>query len=396
MHQNAHEQDQRGTYIACNESGQGRHGSRCYEGNSDSIKRTKHKPEITVSFELETITRPPRRFSRHKSAVLAVMAGVALSSCSTGMATPPVSSDADPEPMVISTTTLPPEPATSTTASPTVVTPRPSSAAAIVTKSGVVVAVLDHVGSVYTVRTPCGNDAKVAFGTPLPPVQVVLDPGHGGAADPGAVGANGLKEATVNLRVGRAAAKLLEARGIATALTRTADYASTLGVRAALADHVNAELLVSIHHNAPTANLGNEPGTEIFVQSDSADSRRLGKLVYEHIVDGLAEFDDVTWSIAPDAGVLEVLNTRGTDAYGMLRNPETVSALAEFAYISHRPEAELLATAEYLEVASQSLADAIEEYLIGDGQGRGYVATPRVFTPQRGLASSACVDPDLG
>lgn len=394
MNQDSGEQDECGPDIPGNEGGQGRDTGCRHQGNPHSIERTKHEPEITVLVELETITRSSKRSSRHPIAVLAVVAGVALSSCSIGVATPPVSSEATGRRVMATTTTVPPETSTSTT--PTVVSPLPSSAAALLTRNGVIVAALDHDRYGYRVRTPCGDEALVASGTPLPRIEVVLDPGHGGAADPGAVGANGLKEATINLRVARAAAKLLEVEGISTALTRTADYPTTLGVRSAFADHVNAKLMVSIHHNAPTANLGDEPGSEIFVQSESADSRRLGKLVYEHTVDGLAEFDDVTWSIAPDAGVLRVLNTRGGDAYGMLRNPETVSVLAELAYISHRPEAELLATARYVDVASQAVADAIEEYLTGDGQGRGYVATPRVFTPQRGLATSACVDPDLG
>lgn len=327
--------------------------------------------------------------------VLAFAIGV-VPSCSTVLATPPVSqvTDSGGDP---TTTLTSPTDSTTTTSRPDspVITPLPSAEAALVTRSGVVVAILEHVGSIYTVRTPCGNEAKVSRGTALPPIQVVLDPGHGGEVDPGAVGANGLKEATVNLKVARATMRLLDDAGIPTMLTRTSDYSTTLGVRAALADHVNADLMVSIHHNAPTANLGSQPGSEIFVQDGSPESRRLGQLVYANIVDGLKVFDDLTWSIAPDAGVLEVLNTRGTDAYGMLRLPETVSALAELAYISHRPEAELLATPEYLTVASQALATAIEEYLNSDRVGRGYVNTPRVFTPQRGLAASSCVDPDL-
>jgi N-acetylmuramoyl-L-alanine amidase len=177
-------------------------------------------------------------------------------------------------------------------------------------------------------------------------------------------------------------------------LTRTADYTSLLGVRAALADQAAAKVLVSIHHNAPTANLGDEPGTEVFVQSASADSRRLGGLVYENLYDALGEFD-IVWSRAPDAGVLEVLNTRGIDAYGMLRNPATVAVLAELGYISNRPEAELFTTSEYVTVSAQAVADAIIDYLETDARGSGFIASPRVFTPNRGIGESVCEDPAL-
>lgn len=244
------------------------------------------------------------------------------------------------------------------------------------------------------IRTPCGVETTIGDGTPVSDIEVVIDPGHGGAPDPGAVGANGLTEEQINLRVSRAVQRELSERGVHSVLTRTGNYSSTLGVRATLADHADASLLVSIHHNAPTANLGDQPGTEVFVQSSSAESRRLGGLVYESVSDAFERFD-VVWSRAPDAGVLEVLNTRGTDAYGMLRSPETVAVLAELGYISNRPEAELFATSEYVTVAAQAVASAIVAYLETDAPGSGFIASPRVFTPNRGISGSVCEDPAL-
>jgi N-acetylmuramoyl-L-alanine amidase len=264
----------------------------------------------------------------------------------------------------------------------------------LITPSGVVVALLDQNGNRFVIRTPCGVETTIEGGTPIGDVEVVIDPGHGGDPDPGAVGANGLTEEEINLRVSRVVQQLLSDRGISSVLTRTANYSSLLGVRAALADQASAKLLVSIHHNAPTANLGGEPGTEVFVQSTSADSRRLGGLVYEHLVDAFEEFD-VLWSRAPDAGVLEVLNTRGTDAYGMLRSPETVSVLAELGYISNRPEAELFTTPEYVDVAALAVADAVVAYLDTNDPGSGFIAAARVFTPNRGISGNVCEDPDL-
>lgn len=227
-------------------------------------------------------------------------------------------------------------------------------------------------------------------GTPQGPVRVVLDPGHGGESDPGAVGPNGLAESAVNLRVALATRDALESRGISTALTRSADYGSTLTVRSGLADTLGAEVLISIHHNAPTPNRSAVPGTEIFVQTGSPDSRRLGGLLYDSIFGELSQIEDMTWSAAPDAGVLEVLLTSGADAYGMLRNPETVAALVELAYISHGPEADLLASVGYPERAAEAIVEAVTSYLETDSQGRGHVDTPRVFRPNRGVSSSAC------
>jgi N-acetylmuramoyl-L-alanine amidase len=223
---------------------------------------------------------------------------------------------------------------------------------------------------------------------------VVLDPGHGGEVDTGAVGANGLMEKHLNLNVAHAVQAVLIGRDIPVLLTRTGDYASRLGVRTDLADRVDAELLLSIHHNAPTPASSPTPGTEVFIQSASEGSHRLGGLVYTRVKDALSEFN-VDWTAAPDAGVLTVLSTRGNDAYGILRGPSTVSVLAELAYISHPPEAELFATPEYMDAVSEALADAVERYLETEATGAGYVAEPRVFNPQPGIGSSLCVDPLL-
>jgi N-acetylmuramoyl-L-alanine amidase len=270
----------------------------------------------------------------------------------------------------------------------------PEEARALVTPTGVVVAVLEETPAAYRVTTPCGNEAMVGEGTPVGNTPVVIDPGHGGEVDTGAVGANGLMEKHLNLEVAQALQAGLIVRGVPVLLTRTADYASRLGVRADLADRVDADLLLSVHHNAPTPGPSPTPGTEIFIQSASERSRRLGGLVYTRVKAALSTFD-VDWAAAPDAGVLTVLSTRGNDAYGMLRGPRSVSVLAELAYISNPPEAELLATTEYVEAVSDALADAIERYLGTEATGAGYVAEPRVFNPQPGIGGALCVDPRL-
>jgi hypothetical protein len=80
----------------------------------------------------------------------------------------------------------------------------------------------------------------------------------------------------------------------------------------------------------------------------------------------------------------------------MVRIPETVSVLAELAYMSAPSEAEVLATQEYLITASEALTDAIEAYLRSNDLGAGYVEEPRVFNPLPGISAGDCEDPDLG
>lgn len=323
---------------------------------------------------------------------------VLVAACAPGAATSttgPTSSLAnDPPPTTTVVTTTPVTTTTSTVASTPSTGFEEMAVDGLVTAAGVVVAVLDQVSNGYLVRAPCGDEVIVTDGTPIGGVRVVLDPGHGGEVDTGAVGANGLMERSLNLTVAQAVEAKLIVRGIPVVLTRTGPYASLLGTRTALADHLGADLLLSIHHNAPTPGPSALPGTEVFIQHESADSRRLGGLVWQHVVQALSRFD-VSWTAAPDAGVLSVLSTRGNDAYGINRSPVTVSVLAELGYISNPAEAELFATDAYVEAAAEALADAVEAYLSTDDSGSGFIAEPRVFNPQPGIGGASCVGPVL-
>lgn len=279
-------------------------------------------------------------------------------------------------------------------AAPAVAEPGPAPPG-LITPDGVPVAVLGHgVWGMHRVLTPCGNQALVSGGRHIHHVEVVLDPGHGGPVDTGAVAPNGLTEKEVNLRVAEAAARMLQERGVSTLLTRIGDYATPLGVRANLADSLDATLLISIHHNAPLQAPSPVPGVEIFHENGSVESRRLAGLIYERVMAAYSVFE-VDWVAQADAGVMAVLNSSGRDAYGMIRLPETTSVLVELGYMSNPAEAELFAQPVYAMVAGQAITDAVLDYLETDKEGTGFVA-PRVFNPQPGVGRDRCVETPLG
>ena|GEM_PF-1707277 len=258
----------------------------------------------------------------------------------------------------------------------------------LLTPTGVPVAVIERASCGYLVRAPWGDTVEIATGEPIEGVRVVIDPGHGGRWETGAVGANRLAERDLNLTLGRAVVAELAERGIGAALTRTGDYGTPLAVRAALADALKVDALISIHHNAPTTTLGDSPGTEVYVQSTSpgaprAASARLGALLYEEITAALARFEGIRWSRLPNAGVLRVLSPYdGGDVYGMIRRPATPAVLVEYGYLSNPPpEARLFATDAYIRAAATATADAVEAYLHTDRQGTGHIHRPRVFNP---------------
>jgi len=78
-------------------------------------------------------------------------------------------------------------------------------------------------------------------------MRIIIDPGHSGPAEPGAVGPSGLTEAAVNLAVAKIVVQLLDGHDVS--LTRDDDITDTdLSWRPALAN--DADVFISIHCNA--------------------------------------------------------------------------------------------------------------------------------------------------
>lgn len=273
-------------------------------------------------------------------------------------------------------------------------TPPAAEERALITPTGVLVGLAGRTDAGFVVETPCGGLTEVAVGQVVSPMQVVIDPGHGGDED-GAVASTGLTEAELNLALARRTRDELDAKGIASILTRDGDYRIPITQRAALADRIAPAAFISIHHNTPASRPSETPGTEVYVQNGSEVSRRLGGLLYEEVFTALDQFD-IAWTSRDDAGVLVVLNSEGDDSYGIARYPTTPSALVELAYLGNDAEVEFLATQEYLDVAAAAMADALERFLTTDDPGSGFVDEPRIFDPS-GLTggSTGCVDPAL-
>jgi N-acetylmuramoyl-L-alanine amidase len=163
-----------------------------------------------------------------------------------------------------------------------------------------------------------------------------------------------------------------------------------------LANALDAEAFVSIHHNTPAAVASDGPGTEVYVQASQPESGRLGALIYENVTARLDRFD-VEWVARSDAGVLVVLNDADEDAFGINRRSAVPAALVELAYIGNPEEAVLMASDEYVTTAAQAVALGIEQFLTTDEPGTGYVAASRRFNPSGETGGdSGCTDPPLG
>ncbi len=101
---------------------------------------------------------------------------------------------------------------------------------------------------------------------------VVVDPGHGGD-DSGAVGQGRTEEADVVLTVGKTLHKMFNAHPkIFAEMTRPSDAFMTLAGRASLANHLEADLFISLHCNASPNH--DARGFEVWTSPGQTDSDR--------------------------------------------------------------------------------------------------------------------------
>ena len=291
----------------------------------------------------------------------------------------------------------------STTVAPTTTQPPTTLAAplsrstkVVITPTGVVAPVVgfNADGSV-AIKTPCENVANVRNATAVGPVDVLIDPGHGGAEN-GAEG-HGIPEKTINLAVAKVLVDDLNAAGIHALLTRTGDYRVTLLARAAIAHALSPKALVSVHHNGESDGPRDSPGTEVFFQHASADSRRLAGLIYEEVVKALSQYSNVAWQADTDAGVKPRLNSSGGDYYAMLRNPApTTSVIVESLFLSNPPEAALIARPDVQAAEAGAISRGVVRYLTTSDPGSGFVEPYTRTEPAGGGGGlSGCADPPL-
>jgi N-acetylmuramoyl-L-alanine amidase len=265
----------------------------------------------------------------------------------------------------------------------------------IASPKGVIVPVLASEGEAFKVSTPCGVEA-VTPGQPVEAIDVVLDPGHGGG-ESGAVGPNGLREKDLNATVAGFARNALVQAGIRTIPTRNGDYRMTLSARGLLAQAAKPKAFVSIHHNAGSNAPSPIPGTDVYYQVASPESKRLGGLVYEEVTKTLGSMKGITWAAGSFPGVKLRLNDKGEDYFGVVRRTNGMpGVLVEMGYISNPSEAAAFADRRIQQAEGEAVARGIYRFLRTADPGSGYVDVP---DPKQGPlgggggGAQGCVDP---
>ncbi|MFQ5808915.1 MAG: N-acetylmuramoyl-L-alanine amidase, partial [Armatimonadota bacterium] len=183
---------------------------------------------------------------------------------------------------------------------------------------------------------------------PLRERLIVLDPGHGGD-DPGATGARlELKEKDANLDVGRRLNALLRQHRVPTIMTRATDVFIPLYDRPALANTANADIFLSLHHNAWRRPNGAH-GTETYYAAPK--DKALATVIHEHMIAALGRKDN---GVRPCR-------------FAVVRKSEMPAALCEVVYINHAGEEALVADESFRQRAAQAIFDGLCQYVEGPG-----------------------------
>ena len=215
--------------------------------------------------------------------------------------------------------------------------------------------------------------------------RVAVDPGHGGD-DLGTHIRSGLVEKELTLDLARRVAKLLEARGFRTTLTRDADERVPLSERTRLAREAGADLFVSIHVNWFEHGRGYR-GIETFYLGPSDDPYVTELARLENLESGysMADVRRLLDSIYADlrqeqsralaAAVQERLlrsirevspgvRDRGVKSapFLVLVETEMPAILTEVASLSNAEEVRQLGREEYRERLAAALVDGIAAY----------------------------------
>ena len=217
----------------------------------------------------------------------------------------------------------------------------------------------------------------------------VVDPGHGGK-DPGA-SANGVREKDINLAIGLALEKALNARGIDVVMTRRTDVYLTLQERTDIANKEQADVFVSVHANA-LPSVKRTSGFEIYLMAlpTDKDALTLAKIENRELAEEshagqasdrrtevlLQILGDMQQNnkISESTGLAEALFAAGQGGgipmkrvaqapFFVLRGAGMPAVLLETGFVTNATEAKLLAHPGYQARIAEAMAAGVAKYL---------------------------------
>ncbi len=221
-------------------------------------------------------------------------------------------------------------------------------------------------------------------------ITVAVDPGHGGELS-GAVGADGTREADLNLDIGLRLARMLEGAGLDVVITRTSDAfvndpaedrtgdgviddTDELAARPDAANEARADLFIAVHNNTAVNKSVGGPSTYFYDERPfSARSARLARIIQEEMVAALDAVDGEGHE-PYDHGALiyPYYVLRGYDPPRLRRPTQMPGVLSEGMFLSNPRELRLLKRPAVRAAMAVAYYDAIARYLARRQSQAGY------------------------
>ncbi|MFI5315816.1 MAG: N-acetylmuramoyl-L-alanine amidase [Myxococcota bacterium] len=224
--------------------------------------------------------------------------------------------------------------------------------------------------------------------------RVVIDAGHGGK-DPGALGADRLREAYLVLAISRELRRELVSRGFEVVMTRDGDVFLPLSERTDIANHRDADLFLSVHANA--AKSRKLAGVETYLLDTRYDHQTARVAARENgtTVQQLSELHMLLASLKlgnneryaaryanlVQSSLMRRLRKSYADTIdlGVKRGPFLVlfqadmpAILVEVGFVSNSAEGRRMASREFARAAAEGIADGVSAYR--DQQERRIIA----------------------
>ena len=208
-------------------------------------------------------------------------------------------------------------------------------------------------------RTAQPSDLKFLSG--LKGKVVAIDPGHGGS-DPGAIGVQGTREKQVNLDVAMQVKTNLEKHGAIVLMTRETDNdvselrgpgRGELQARTMFANQNQADIFISIHHNAAVRPTASGTGTYYYLKTvfDTVLAQSLQEAMLQ-------------------AGGLVHYGVRTANFY-VVKNVTMPAVLLEVGFLSNAQEEQILNTPDFQQKIARGIVTGIDRFFVQAAKMRG-------------------------
>ncbi|NUN07863.1 MAG: N-acetylmuramoyl-L-alanine amidase [Ignavibacteriaceae bacterium] len=192
-----------------------------------------------------------------------------------------------------------------------------------------------------------------------------LDPGHGGE-DRRSKGPEGkVVEADVNLRVALYLRDFLSMAGANVIMSRTKDSTVSLNDRSMMANQSNADIFISVHHNAPGSSADNWINyVSTYYHAKETDYE------YEPMEQDLARFiqRDMAYAMRQSGGLGSFDGTYSDyiiypgKGFAVLRNTTIPAVLVECSFFTNPAEEQRLAIDEYNRIQAWGIFRGVSRY----------------------------------